>query len=80
MVFRKAVSVCHSLSTYYISVFGKAVSLVLLVFRGLFLINPEGKVAHCSVNDLPVGRSVDECLRLVKAFQFVQKHGEGRLV
>jgi alkyl hydroperoxide reductase subunit AhpC len=28
------------------------------------------------VNDLPVGRSVDETLRLVKAFQFVEKHGE----
>jgi alkyl hydroperoxide reductase subunit AhpC len=29
-----------------------------------------------SVNDLPVGRSVDETLRLIKAFQFVEKHGE----
>jgi alkyl hydroperoxide reductase subunit AhpC len=29
-----------------------------------------------SINDLPVGRSVDETLRLVKAFQFVDKHGE----
>ena len=31
---------------------------------------------HMSVNDLPVGRSVDETLRLVKAFQFVAEHGE----
>lgn len=30
-----------------------------------------------SVNDLPVGRSVEETLRLVKAFQFADKHGEG---
>ena len=29
-----------------------------------------------SINDLPVGRSVDETLRLIKAFQFVEKHGE----
>ena len=29
------------------------------------------------MNDLPVGRSVDETLRLIKAFQFVDKHGEG---
>ena len=29
-----------------------------------------------SVNDLPVGRSVDETLRLIQAFQFVEKHGE----
>ena len=31
------------------------------------------------VNDLPVGRSVDEVLRLLQAFQFVEKHGEGEL-
>jgi len=30
-----------------------------------------------TINDLPVGRSVEETLRLVKAFQFVEKHGEG---
>lgn len=34
------------------------------------------QVRAASVNDLPVGRSVDEVLRLVKAFQFVEKHGE----
>lgn len=44
--------------------------------RGLFLIDPEGVVRHMSINDLPVGRSVDETLRLVKAFQFVAEHGE----
>jgi len=47
-----------------------------VALRGLFLINPEGVVSHLSVNDLPVGRSVDETLRLVKAFQFVAEHGE----
>lgn len=36
-------------------------------------------VKHMSINDLPVGRSVDETLRLVKAFQFVEKHGEGNV-
>ena len=44
--------------------------------RGLFLIDPQGVVKHMSVNDLPVGRSVEETLRLVKAFQFVETHGE----
>ena len=44
--------------------------------RGLFIIDPEGTVKHMSINDLPVGRSVDETLRLVRAFQFVNKHGE----
>jgi len=44
--------------------------------RGLFLIDPNGVVKHVQVNDLPVGRSVDEALRLLKAFQFVEKHGE----
>lgn len=33
-----------------------------------------------TVNDLPVGRNVDETLRLIKAFQFVEKHGEGNLI
>lgn len=34
-------------------------------------------IRQITVNDLPVGRSVDEVLRLVKAFHFVDKHGEG---
>ena len=41
------------------------------------MIDPKGLVRQITVNDLPVGRSVDETLRLVKAFQFVEKHGEG---
>nr|XP_049704971.1 peroxiredoxin-2-like [Helicoverpa armigera] len=44
--------------------------------RGLFVIDRNGVLKHMSVNDLPVGRSVDETLRLVKAFQFADKHGE----
>ncbi len=47
-----------------------------IALRGLFIINPEGKVAAATVHDLPVGRSVDETLRVIKAFQFVAKHGE----
>lgn len=50
--------------------------VILCSFRGLFLIDPQGMVKHMSVNDLPVGRSVEETLRLVKAFQFVETHGE----
>lgn len=48
----------------------------LLSSRGLFIIDPNGVVKHMSINDLPVGRSVEETLRLVKAFQFVETHGE----
>ncbi|CAB3227555.1 unnamed protein product [Arctia plantaginis] len=44
--------------------------------RGLFVIDRNGILRHMAVNDLPVGRSVDETLRLVKAFQFADKHGE----
>lgn len=47
-----------------------------VALRGLFLIDPAGKVRHATVNDLPVGRNVDEALRVVQAFQFVEKHGE----
>jgi peroxiredoxin 3 len=44
--------------------------------RGLFIIDPNQVVRQVTINDLPVGRSVDETLRLIKAFQFVDKHGE----
>ncbi|XP_068597833.1 thioredoxin-dependent peroxide reductase, mitochondrial [Brachionichthys hirsutus] len=47
-----------------------------IALRGLFIVDPAGVVKHLSVNDLPVGRSVEETLRLVKAFQFVETHGE----
>ncbi|TNN05263.1 Thioredoxin peroxidase [Schistosoma japonicum] len=45
-------------------------------FRGLFIIDPKGILRQITVNDKPVGRSVDETLRLLDAFQFVEKHGE----
>ncbi|CAG2066723.1 unnamed protein product, partial [Timema podura] len=48
-----------------------------VALRGLFIIDPKGILRQITVNDLPVGRSVDETLRLVKAFQFVEEHGEG---
>lgn len=44
--------------------------------RGLFIIDPKQVVRQITINDLPVGRSVDETLRLIKAFQFTDKHGE----
>ena len=47
-----------------------------IALRGLFLIDPEGVVRHQVVNDLPLGRSVDEALRMVKALQFYEKNGE----
>ncbi len=47
-----------------------------VALRGLFLIDGEGVVRHQVVNDLPLGRSVDEALRMVKALQFSEKHGE----
>merc|ERR1711981_317401 len=47
-----------------------------IALRGLFIIDKSGTVRSQIVNDLPVGRSVDEALRLIKAFQFVEQHGE----
>lgn len=47
-----------------------------IAFRGLFIIDDKGNLRQMTVNDLPVGRSVDETLRLVQAFQFTDKHGE----
>ncbi|XP_054280179.1 peroxiredoxin 1-like isoform X2 [Macrosteles quadrilineatus] len=45
-------------------------------YRGLFIIDDKQRLRQITVNDLPVGRSVDETLRLVQAFQFTDKHGE----
>ncbi|SJL17987.1 probable TSA1-thiol-specific antioxidant [Armillaria ostoyae] len=47
-----------------------------IALRGLFIIDPKGILRQITVNDLPVGRSVDETIRLIKAFQFTDKHGE----
>ena len=47
-----------------------------VALRGLFIINPEGNIEAATVHNLPVGRSVDETLRVIKAFQYVAKHGE----
>jgi peroxiredoxin (alkyl hydroperoxide reductase subunit C) len=47
-----------------------------VALRGLFLIDPKGKVAYSVVHDLGVGRSVDETLRVIAAFQQVAKTGE----
>ncbi|CAG7720757.1 unnamed protein product [Allacma fusca] len=56
--------------------YGVLVEEAGLALRGLFIIDPKGVVRQITVNDLPVGRSVDETLRLIKAFQFVEEHGE----
>jgi alkyl hydroperoxide reductase subunit AhpC len=47
-----------------------------IALRGLFLIDKQGIVRHQVVNDLPLGRSVEEALRTVQALQYVETHGE----
>ena len=47
-----------------------------IALRGLFIIDPDGVVQHATVNNLGVGRSVDETLRVLQAFQYVREHGE----
>jgi len=44
--------------------------------RGSFFIDPKGTLRASHIHDLPVGRSVEESLRVVKAFQFTDEHGE----
>ena len=48
----------------------------MIAFRGLVLIDKKGVVRHQLINDLPLGRSVDEALRMVDALQFVEENGE----
>ncbi|NCN09081.1 MAG: peroxiredoxin [Leptospira sp.] len=47
-----------------------------VALRGTFIIDPAGVIRQATVNDLPVGRNIDEAIRLIKAFQFADKHGE----
>ena len=47
-----------------------------IALRGLFLIDKEGLVRHQVVNDLPLGRNIDEALRMVQALQYVEANGE----
>ena len=47
-----------------------------VALRGLFLIDPTGTIRHSIVNDLPLGRSVVEALRMLDAVQFSDTHGE----
>lgn len=47
-----------------------------VALRGAFFIDKEGIVRHQTVNDLPLGRNIDEFLRIIEAWQFHQEHGE----
>lgn len=51
-------------------------SAIGVAFRGSFLIDKNGMVRHQVVNDLPLGRNVDEMLRMIDALQFHEEHGE----
>jgi len=47
-----------------------------VAFRGSFLIDKDGVVMHQVVNHLPLGRNIDEMLRMIDALQFTEEHGE----
>lgn len=47
-----------------------------VAFRGLFLIDPNQVVRHVTINDLPLGRNVDEAIRVLDAIQYHEEHGE----
>ncbi len=63
--------ISKKISTDYDVLFNGSVAL-----RGLFLIDKEGVVRHQIVNDLPLGRNIDEALRMIDALQFHEKNGE----
>lgn len=47
-----------------------------VALRGLFIMDKEGIIRHITINDLPLGRNVDEVLRVIDAIQFNEQHGE----
>ena len=59
------------ISKDYDVLFGESVAL-----RGSFLIDAKGIVRHAVINDLPLGRNIDEMIRMVDAMQFTDEHGE----
>ena len=56
--------------------YGVLIESVGVALRGLFVIDKTGIIRHITINDLPLGRSVDEVLRLLDALQHFEKHGE----
>jgi peroxiredoxin (alkyl hydroperoxide reductase subunit C) len=60
-----------SIAKEYGVLFDEAIAL-----RGLFLIDKDGIVRHSTINDLPLGRNVDEAIRMVDALQFFEENGE----
>jgi peroxiredoxin (alkyl hydroperoxide reductase subunit C) len=56
--------------------YGVLMSQEGIAYRGLFLIDKEGIVRHQLINDLPLGRSVDETLRILDALHYFEKNGE----
>jgi peroxiredoxin (alkyl hydroperoxide reductase subunit C) len=64
--------VSHAITKAYdVEVEGAAIA-----YRGTFLIDKNGVVRHQVVNDLPLGRNMDELIRMVDALQFFEEHGE----
>ncbi|OHD84007.1 MAG: peroxidase, partial [Sulfuricurvum sp. RIFCSPLOWO2_02_43_6] len=59
------------ISRDYDVLFGESVAL-----RGSFLIDKDGTVRHAVINDLPLGRNIDEMLRMIDAMLFTNEHGE----
>jgi len=62
----------HTLSRDY----GVLVEDAGVALRGIFIIDPKGTVRQSTINDLPVGRNVEETYRLLEAFQWTEEHGE----
>lgn len=52
------------------------ISFHFLVYRGLFIIDPKGIIRHVTLNDVHVGRNVDETVRLIQAYQHTDTHNE----
>ena len=63
--------ITKSISRNYEVLYDNAVAL-----RGLFIIDKLGIVRHATINDLPLGRNVDEVLRTLDALQFTEKYGD----
>ena len=67
---------CHALEKILFQDYGVYLEELGHTLRGLFIVDKKGILRQITMNDLPVGRSVDETLRLVQAFQYTDTHAD----
>lgn len=74
------IAICgYKTNAYWCLVYLVLIPEAGLSLRGLFVIDPQQKLRVAHIHDLPIGRSVDETLRVIEAIKFTDEHGEASI-